>query len=656
MSLQLGATKKGPANYVFYVTDGTTKEKLGTYTLSNNKTMSDVSFDIPATFENKDNVSIFVQLANTTAINGNDIVGATGGEFAINNIEVKGLSNGSEPIKTPTPVTPTPSNVVGNKAVVYYQRSASTSWTNAYIHYKVNGQWTTAPGVKMEKISGGYWKYTIDLGTAKEATVCFNNGNGTWDSNGQANYTVNAGTSLVSNGTVTPDYNPTTPGVTQTPTVSPVTPTPTVVPAGKAVVYYQRSASTSWTKAYIHYKVNGQWTTTPGVKMEKISAGYWKYTINLATAKEAIVCFNNGNGTWDNNNKANYTVKAGTSLVYNGAVKENYTPAGVTPTVTPVVTTPVTPSPTPEFTDYVTVAFDNSVSKWANVYAYVWNNSDDYKVFTAAYISGKTAVFNITGSYKNIIFKNTEEDWDQQTADLTLPAYTTSTEGKCFKPSSALNKSEGAWGNSSVLTGRVAVVPSVSANKDTLTVGDTVKFTMTSEYEKGHYLNNRFLTFTYEDGTFDSVTSYDNSSYATVFEKVAEYTHTYSWTPKKTGKVKVTYSVGEYEDHTETSQAITLNVKAASNTAKIYYKNSSWSNAYAHYKVNGTWTSVPGVKMQTSDRSDYTWMYTIDLGTTTSATVCFNNGNNSWDNNSDADYTVGTGVYGISSGKVTKLN
>ena len=59
------------------------------------------------------------------------------------------------------------------------------------------------------------------------------------------------------------------------------------------------------------------------------------------------------------------------------------------------------------------------------------------------------------------------------------------------------------------------------------------------------------------------MTSYDNSSYATVFEKVAEYTHTYSWTPKKTGKVKVTYSVGEYEDHTETSQAITLNVKAA---------------------------------------------------------------------------------------------
>ncbi len=551
LSLQLGATKKGPANYVFYVTDGNSKEKLGTYTLSDNKTMCDVSFDIPATYANKDNVNILVQLANTTAINGNDIVGATGGEFAINNIEVKGKNNGSSPIVTPTPtvstptpspVTPTPTVVVGtNKAVVYYQRSSSTSWTDAYVHYKVNGTWTKSPGVKMEKISAGYWMYTIDLGTATEATLCFNNGNGTWDNNSKANYTVEVGTSLITDGTVTKMGN--------------VTPTPTVTPT-------------------------------------------------------------------------------------------------VTPTITPIVT----PSATPEYTDYVTIAFDNSVSEWDNVYAYVWNSTTDAKVFTAAYITGKTAVFNITGSYKNIIFKNTEADWDQQTADLTLPAYTTSTEGKCFTPNSAKNKSEGTWGNSSVLTGRIAIVPSVLADKDTVAVGDTVKFTMTAEYENGNYKNSRYLTFTYEDGTTETLNSYDTSSYATLFEKVADYTHTYSWTPKKTGKVKVTYSVSEYEDHTENSQAITLDVKAASNTVKVYYKNSSWSKAYIHYKVNGSWTSVPGVQMQSSDRSDYTWMYTIDLGDTTSATVCFNNGNNSWDSNNSANYSVGTGEYAISGQKVTKLN
>ena len=671
LSLQLGATKKGPANYVFYVTDGTSKEKLGTYTLSDNKTMCDVSFDIPATYANKDNVSILVQLANTTAINGNDIVGATGGEFAINNIEVKGKNNGSSPIVTPTPtvstptpspVTPTPTVVVGtNKAVVYYQRSSSTSWTDAYIHYKVdNGTWTKSPGVKMEKVSAGYWAYTIDLGTQTGATVCFNNGNGTWDSNSSANYKVEVGTSLVTNGTVTKMGDVTPTPTVSTPTPSPVTPTPTVVVGtNKAVVYYQRSSSTSWTDAYVHYKVNGTWTKSPGVKMDKISAGYWMYTIDLGTATEATLCFNNGNGTWDNNSKANYTVEVGTSLVTNGTVTKmgDVTPTPtVTPTVTPTITPIVTPSATPEYTDYVTIAFDNSVSEWDNVYAYVWNSTTDAKVFTAAYITGKTAVFNITGSYKNIIFKNTEADWDQQTADLTLPAYTTSTEGKCFTPNSAKNKSEGTWGNSSVLTGRIAIVPSVLADKDTVAVGDTVKFTMTAEYENGNYKNSRYLTFTYEDGTTETLNSYDTSSYATLFEKVADYTHTYSWTPKKTGKVKVTYSVSEYEDHTENSQAITLDVKAASNTVKVYYKNSSWSKAYIHYKVNGSWTSVPGVQMQSSDRSDYTWMYTIDLGDTTSATVCFNNGNNSWDSNNSANYSVGTGEYAISGQKVTKLN
>ena len=558
--------------------------------------------------------------------------------------------------ETPTvePVTPTPTVVPGkNKAVVYYQRSTTTSWTNAYIHYKVNGQWTTAPGVKMEKISAGYWSYTIDLGTATEATVCFNNGNGTWDNKDKANYTLKVGTSLVYDGKVTPDYKPvtTTPTVTETPTVQPVTPTPTVVPAGKAVVYYQRSTTTSWTNAYIHYKVNGQWTNSPGVKMEKLSAGYWKYTIDLGTATEATACFNNGNGTWDNKDKANYTLKAGTSLVYEGKVTPDYKPVTTTPEVTPVVTPVVTPT----YVDYVTVAFDNSVSKWDEVYAYVWNNTEDYKVFTPAYITGKTAVFNITGSYKNIIFKNTAEDWDQQTADLTLPAYTTSTDGKCFTPSSAKNKSEGTWGNSVVLDGRVAVVPSVSANKDTLTVGDAVKFTMTAEYGNGHYLNARYLTFTYEDGTYESVNSFDYPSYATSFEKIADYTHTYSWTPKKAGKVKVTYSVSEYEDHTETSQAITLNVKAAGNTLKIYYKNSNWSKAYVHYKVNGTWTNVPGMQMQASDRSDCKWMYTIDLGTATSATVCFNDGNSTWDNNNKNNYVLNKGTYKISGGTITKL-
>ena len=104
----------------------------------------------------------------------------------------------STPTVTPTvkpTVTPTVTPSDKNTVVVYYKRAANTSWKNAYVHYKVNnGRWTTAPGVKMTKISAGYWKYTIDLGKETGATLCFNNGSGTWDNNGGNNYTCTKGT------------------------------------------------------------------------------------------------------------------------------------------------------------------------------------------------------------------------------------------------------------------------------------------------------------------------------------------------------------------------------------------------------------------------------------------------------------------------------
>lgn len=413
-------------------------------------------------------------------------------------------------------------------------------------------------------------------------------------------------------------------------------------------VYY---GGQNWSKAYIHYKTeNGNWTSVPGYQMTSTSevSGYnWKYTIDLSkdNSKYATVCFNNGNGNWDSKNGLNYQINAGTYGVKNSNITDlgsgNTTP------------TPSTPTPIPTNQSYVAVDFDNSIHKWENVYAYVWNNTEDYKVFSATTVSDHHVLFNITGSYKYILFKNIENGWDKQTADLVMPAYTSTSDDKCFKPYSAANKTGGTWGKSSALNGKKIVLPSVSADKNTITVGDTVNFTMTAQYENGNYHNGRYLTFTYEDGTEDTVFSYDTSS---VFGKVSEYTYNYSWKPSKTGKVKVTYSVSQYQDHTETSQPIILNVKAAGNTVKIYYKNSSWSKAYVHYNVNGTWTNVPGVMMETSDRSGYTWMYTIDLGDTTSTTLCFNNGNGSWDSKNGSNYTVGTGTYGISGNNTVKLN
>ncbi len=139
---------------------------------------------------------------------------------------------------TPTQA-PTVTPVSENTTTIYYK-----GYSTPYIHYKIgNGNWTNVPGVQMEtanEVAGYTHKITIDLGTADNLTVCFNDGNGNWDSRNGANYTFNAGTYTYSNGVIT--------------AISEVTPTgtPTVTPiAQNATTIYYKGYNTP----YIHYKI-----------------------------------------------------------------------------------------------------------------------------------------------------------------------------------------------------------------------------------------------------------------------------------------------------------------------------------------------------------------------------------------------------------------
>ncbi|MBX6168487.1 MAG: alpha amylase C-terminal domain-containing protein [Thermobispora bispora] len=91
------------------------------------------------------------------------------------------------------------SSPTGNSATIYYY----TGWNPAYIHYGINGAWTTVPGVVMDTACTGWKKKTIDLGTATGFQVTFNNGSGSWDNNQGRDYTIGTGTSTVKNGVVT---------------------------------------------------------------------------------------------------------------------------------------------------------------------------------------------------------------------------------------------------------------------------------------------------------------------------------------------------------------------------------------------------------------------------------------------------------------------
>lgn len=83
---------------------------------------------------------------------------------------------------------------------IYYANSS-------YIHYKVgNGNWTSTPGMQMTKTSekSGYtWKYEIEVEDENpQATVCFNDGSGNWDSKHGENYIITSSVAGIKDGKV----------------------------------------------------------------------------------------------------------------------------------------------------------------------------------------------------------------------------------------------------------------------------------------------------------------------------------------------------------------------------------------------------------------------------------------------------------------------
>ncbi len=261
----------------------------------------------------------------------------------------------------------------GNNVTIYYKQG----YTTPYIHYRpAGGTWTTAPGVAIPASEvSGYNKITINIGSATQLEACFNNGSGTWDSNGGSNYLFGTGTwtytptgNIQAGAPVTPTATPTptptvTPTATPTPTVTPtatptptptptptatptatptITPTPTATPGGNSVTIYYKN--TAYTNSYMHYSLDGSgvWTTSPGLQLQASSySGYKTATIQLGTAAGLTAAFNNGSGTWDNNSGSNYHFAAGTWSLVNGSLSAGVPqPDSVTFKVTVPSTTP----------------------------------------------------------------------------------------------------------------------------------------------------------------------------------------------------------------------------------------------------------------------------------------------------------------------------
>lgn len=291
----------------------------------------------------------------------------------------------------------------GNNVTIYYKQGYATP----YIHYRpAAGTWTTAPGIAIPAAEvAGYNKITINIGAATQLEACFNNGSGTWDSNGGSNYLFGTGTwtytpngNIQAGGPVTPSPTPTaTPTATPTPTPTATpsaTPVPTATPVGNtATIYYK---NTAYSNSYIHYKLDGAtvWTTSPGVQMQASAfSGYKAITIPLGTATGLTAAFNNGSGTWDNNGGSNYHFNAGSSSLVGGSLTTGEPQAD---SVTFRVTVPgTTPASGPV---YLTGSFNS------------WNAADPAYQLT----KGSDGVYSITLSLPAgtaVTYKLTRGSW-----------------------------------------------------------------------------------------------------------------------------------------------------------------------------------------------------------------------------------------------------
>ncbi|WP_338904857.1 carbohydrate binding domain-containing protein [Streptomyces nigra] len=188
-----------------------------------------------------------------------------------------------------------------NTATVFYS-TKTRNWSTTYLHYAPDGgSWTTVPGTRMEAACADWVKLTVGLGSATGLQATFDDGSGTWDNNSGRNYALGTGSITVKDGVIAhsdPCAGGGEPG-----------------DGNEATVYYS-TRTLGWTTANLHYQPSGgSWTTIPGVGMRAACAGWWRKDVDLGTATSMKAAFNNGNGVWDNNGGADYTLPTGVTTV-----------------------------------------------------------------------------------------------------------------------------------------------------------------------------------------------------------------------------------------------------------------------------------------------------------------------------------------------------
>lgn len=508
-----------------------------------------------------------------------------------------------------------------NTVTVYYNNN---SWSQAFIHYQqANGTWTNVPGERMtatSEVSGYKWKATIDLGSKTSTQVCFNDGNNNWDSRNGANYTVSAGTWGIKNGSQE--------------TIQIATPTPT--PELFTCDFNMNKTSPQTVGTTVEF--TGYTYNMPYHMYNNYAYTIHKQGTDVST--DAYIHAYTDNSTTPVSYLGSYKFQeAGTYDITFRAIQYSGCTATKTKTIR-INENVVTPTPSTEKTLY----FGNYYTDWNSVYAYVWNNDSDGKVFEAVIYDRVAKVYEvkIPGNYKNIIFKNTRNTWDLQTEDLEIP-----TDSKdYYKPYESGNKPKGSWSVNCNRAFRCSIDIGLTSPQ---IVGTKIPLIGRTYEDLPYHMYNNYCFVIHKQGTEES----QDETIHVLSNEAPQYKT--DWTPKEPGIYDVSFHAVQYSGYTavDTKTFVISQNQTNSKTVTLYYANDSYKNAYIHYKVgNGNWTSGHGVKMTRSyDKKGYTWKYVIEVEEgNPQVTVCFNDGNGNWDSRNGLNYVVNSSVAGVKDG------
>ena len=475
-------------------------------------------------------------------------------------------------------------NTTENKVTIYYK-----GYSTAYIHYQVeNSSWTNAPGYKMtatDEKDGYSHKYVINLGDKNYANVCFNDGNGNWDSNNGRNYRFNKGTYTFKNGVITPVEDDKF-GIES----FDITPADGKITVGD----------------FIDMKVKLKNATSNAVsKFTYLDSNNHEVTIYNYTGASGC--------SWQFNKSGTYRVRVYSKEGYGST---NYVMAEKTVTVAEKQPLKINQfninsnAGSVPFYDNVNMSVNASGGKAPYQYEFAMNQ---YNTRTVLQPFSTKNTFTVIPEYVgNYNYEVTVKDATGATVTVTKSIYVAQ-----------------------------ACIENLNISSSTVKVNDIVKFSAD--------IKNLSSLVTYHDYTYTVTKDNKTETLTTNSDRTA------NWTPKEAGKYTMLLQI-KHNGKYIAGRSIEVTVdKASENVVTIYYKG--YSTPYIHYQVgNGNWTAVPGVAMTaTNEKSGYTHKYTINLGTSTYANVCFNNGNGSWDSRNGQNYHFEKGTYTFSNGNMTKI-